>query len=254
MKIRNILISALLYLCLATSTAQAFQVEDVRLNVRRSFGYSSGNQIRGTFSMDIIGNVNIQLVKYYIDDQLIGEVSKSPFGISFQTTSYANGWHDLSAVVMTSDNRALKTIPRRFEFVSSEAEGQAVSSMLFPLLGGIAAVMILGTALQIFLFQKKGLNKLPPGAPRKYGWQGGTICPKCKRPFSIHMYGINLLAGKLDRCDYCGKWSVITRKSSQELAAAEANEVVMAQPSMPIEGKSQSEKMKDLIEDSKYLE
>lgn len=252
-KIKFILFLVLL-LAFFTGSVQAFQTEEVRLNVRRNFGFSSGSQIRGTFAMDIIGNVPVQSVTYLIDGKIIAESKSQPFGITFQTTSYSVGWHDLSAEVITSDNRKLTTPVRRFEFVSTEVEGQAVTNILIPLLGVVAVVMIIGVASQVFFIKKKGLDKLPLGAKRSYGILGGVICPKCKRPYSRHWWGLNMVMGKLDRCDFCGKWSITHRASSQELDAAEIAELKNTQREIPIAGKDEKEKMKEMLDDSKYIE
>jgi len=81
---------------------------------------------------------------------------------------------------------------------------------------------------------------------------GGAICPKCQRPFAIHLYGINLGLGKFDRCPYCGKWSVVRRTSLQNLRAAEEAELARAQEADRIPGMSEEEKLKKQLEDSKF--
>ncbi len=254
MKSRIISLALLIFLSLFFVSTSSAQSEEVRLNVQRKFGFSSGSQIRGTFALDISTPLTVQSVKYMLDGQLIQEVKQSPFTLTFQTTEYSTGWHELSAVVLTSDNRTLQTVPRRFEFVSAEAEGQAVFGIIVPLLGGIALLMLIGVLTQVFMFQKKGLNRLPLGAPRTYGMLGGTICPKCHRPFSRHWWGINMVVGKFDRCDYCGNWSITNRLSSQELAAAEAEELKQAQTQSSIQGQAPEDKTKKMIDDSKFLD
>ena len=240
------------FLAAIFSSASAVQTEEVRLNVQRRFGYSSGSQIRGTIALDIVGSGSFLSVKYAIDGQIIAEVTQSPFTVTFQTTDYSDGWHDLSAIVQTADNRTLKTAPRRFEFLSAAAEGQAMTGIIIPLLGFVALITLGGVLAQVLWMQKKGVNRLPLGSPRKYGLMGGTICPKCQRPFSRHWWGLNMVVGKLDRCDYCGKWSVTRRLSSQELARAEADELTMMQQGNNIQGKSQLDKEKARIDDSKF--
>lgn len=232
----------------------AFQTDEVRLNVRRSFGFSSGAQIRGTFSLDVVGSVTISSVKYFIDGKQIAEVSQSPFGYTFQTTSYPDGWHELYAEVLTADNRVLKTAIRKYEFVSSEAEGQAVTNIIFPMLGLLTVIILVGVLSQILVFKKKGLDKLPYGADRKFGVMGGTICPKCKRAFSIHWWGLNAVAGKFDRCDYCGKWSIVRRKSAEELKAAIYAERLLLKPETTTSSRTESEIIKEKIDDSKYID
>jgi D-arabinose 1-dehydrogenase-like Zn-dependent alcohol dehydrogenase len=33
------------------------------------------------------------------------------------------------------------------------------------------------------------------GAERDYGFRGGAICPKCHRPFAMHLWGLSLELG-----------------------------------------------------------
>jgi ribosomal protein L32 len=53
---------------------------------------------------------------------------------------------------------------------------------------------------------------------------GGTVCPKCGRPFPRHLFGIKLIVGRLDRCDNCGKWVMTNRATPAALRAAEEAE------------------------------
>lgn len=244
----------LLALILFTHPASAQQSDEVRLNVRRSFGFSSGAQIRGTFSLDVVGSVSISSVKYFIDGNLMAEVAQAPFGFTFQTTSYSNGWHELYAEVKTIDNRTLRTAIRKYEFVSSEVEGQAVTGIVFPLLGAVVLITLIGVLSQILVFKRKGLNNLPYGAPRNFGMMGGTVCPKCKRVFSIHWWGINAVAGKFDRCDFCGKWSIVRRMSQSDLQSAIQAELELSKPDMPAPTKTSTDKLKEAIDDSKYTD
>ncbi len=54
----------LLGLLLGSTSLVLAQSEEYRLNVHRNIGYSSGSQIRGSFSIDIVGPANIQAVTY----------------------------------------------------------------------------------------------------------------------------------------------------------------------------------------------
>ncbi len=148
----SILITLFLLICTIFSV-QA-QQEDYRLNVHRNFGFSSGSQIRGSFNLDIIGPGNIKSVTYLIDGQVISSVSTAPFSLTFQTSTYALGWHDLSAVVETLDGNKMTTASRRYEFASAEQESSFMVSFIVPLLGGILLVMAIVIGVQMF-FQKK---------------------------------------------------------------------------------------------------
>ncbi len=98
-------------------------------------------------------------------------------------------------------------------------------------------------------------TSLPLGVPRQYSWLGGAICPKCGRPFSLHWWALNAsLAGKLDRCEYCGKWSLVRRASREQLAAAEAAELAQAQPETPVAEPNAKEKLKRQLDESRYVD
>ena len=92
---------------------------------------------------------------------------------------------------------------------------------------------------------------LEPGTPRNYPL-GGAVCPKCQRPFAVHIYGINLAFSKFDRCPYCGKWSVVRRESMQKLRAAEEAELVRSKETGTVQGMTEEEKLKKQLEDSKF--
>ena len=101
-------------------------------------------------------------------------------------------------------------------------------------------------------FLSKPKKRALPGQPRNYGLLGGAVCPKCGYPFPRHFWGLNLGVGKLDRCESCGKWSVVTRASADQLAAAEAS--LAAQDGMPIQVQPVKDNSDDSLDDSKYID
>ncbi|MRR31980.1 hypothetical protein EG834_16985, partial [bacterium] len=178
------------------------------LNVNRIIGYSSGGaEIKGKFRMAVIGVENIQSATFLIDGEPVATIDTGPFEISFRTEDYPFGAHDLSVTVHTADGGVMDLPMRHFVFVSAEEEQQAVEKILVPLLSGVAVVVAIGVGLQMLSLKKKQID-VPLGSARTYGFFGGGICPRCKRPFSLHIWGLNMLTGKLDRCDFCGKWSI----------------------------------------------
>jgi hypothetical protein len=245
------------FLLLAVFFTLAFaqQEEEYRLNIQRTFGFSSGSQIRGNFRLDVVGSPNIKSVTFMIDDTIMNQVTTIPFTYSFQTGQYAEGWHDLSAVIETINGQKISTPKRRLEFVSAEAESNSVVSIIVPLLGGVLLLMLIGVGSQILILRKRPMSTLPLGADRKYGLQGGGVCPQCHRPFSLHWWAPNMgLRTKFDRCDFCGKWSLIKVLNHGELAAAQAAELQESQPMQPIETKSEDNKLQELIDNSRYTD
>lgn len=229
------------------------QAEEYRLGVSKSFGYNNGERIRGSFKLTLIGDAaNVASVSFQVDGQEIARVSEAPYDASLQTDAYAAGPHQLSALVTTRDGRSLSTPARTFHFLSAGEEQSDMRTLLGPMLGLIVGVFLIGILSQTVLLRKRKPLELAPGAPRHYGFKGGTICPRCKRPFSLHWWGINLAVGVFDRCDFCGKTGVYRSKSRAELAAAEAAEVAAQPPAAPLAEKSPEDKLRDLLDESKY--
>ena len=244
-------------LCLTlifTIPVLAQTVGELVLTLSRDFGYASlsGNEIQGTFSMKASGPVNLVKVVFFIDGKSIGEDSEPPFKVQFTTDSYSLGEHTLSAVGTTSDGQELKSKEYQRNFVSAGEGWKAAMTIAGPILVlvlGISLVSILGPLLMGR--GKKG--SLPLGAPRSYGVTGGTVCPKCGRPFSMHLLSLNLLVGKYDRCPHCGKWSLVTHATPTQLKAAEAAELALAAGDMPqVTGMTEEEKLRKELDDSRF--
>ena len=190
---------------------------------------------------------NVSRVVFYIDDQVLGEVSEEPLNFQFNTDNYALGPHRLYALGYTNGGKELSSNILQVEFVSSEEGWQVVMKIIIPV------VVIVGLAFLVpLIFTRGKKEQLPPGAPRNYGHYGGAICPKCERPFSRHIYGLNLGLHKYDRCPYCGKWSLVRRASREELEAAEAAEIKAAREGVFEPEKSEEEKLRKDIEDSRF--
>jgi len=204
--------------------------------------------------MEVTGPEDLASVTFKIDDQDVGTVTAPPFKINFETTAYALGWHDLSAQGQTADGRTLTASVRRFEFVSSEEEWAAVRQIMIPIFGLVGVILVVVFAIPILLTLREKKAAVPLGAPRKYGIMGGGVCPKCGRPFAIHVWGLNAGFQKFDRCDHCGKWSLVSRVSIEKLREAEAAELKLAQPETPIPEPSPEEKLKQQLEASRFLD
>lgn len=224
------------------------QDEELTLKLSRDWGYGGFNgDIQGTFSMKASGPENLARVEFYIDDTPIGEVTSAPFTLQFLTDNYPPGAHSMRAVGYTGDGEELRSQVIGATFVSASAGNQAVVKIIVPLLVVIVAAVLL--AFLVSLVTGRKLKRLPPGTPRQYPL-GGGICPKCGRPMAYHLVGLNVLVGKLDRCPYCGKWSVIRRAPLDALRAAEQAELSTA--AVPIPTASEEEKLRKELDDSKY--
>jgi hypothetical protein len=227
--------------------------EELRLRLNRDFGYASlgGNQIQGNFSMTITGPQDLAQVVFYLDDQVLGEDNEAPFSLRFVTDNYDLGVHVLQAIGTTADGKELRSNVIRTEFVAGD-QGMGAALKIVGLTFGV----IFGGMGIAFLFSnilgKGKVTDLPLGAPRRYGALGGAVCPKCSRPFAVHVYGIKLVVARFDRCPYCGKWSFIRSASPEELKQAEAAELEWATHEQKVTaGKTETDLLKDL-ENSRY--
>lgn len=179
-----------------------------RLRLRRDFGYGSGAQIQGRFSLLVDGDDNIERVVFYLDEEPIGEDTEAPFRLPFNTGGYELGWHTFHAVAFTAGGQEVATNTIQRQFVSGSTTTLIVIGAL---------VLIVGLrVVSHFVTRDKSA-----GQKGVYGIYGGAICPRCGRPFSRHWWAPNLVAGKLDRCPHCGKWHFSTRATPQMLASAE---------------------------------
>ncbi len=225
-------------------TVAAFaQSETLTLSLRRDFGYGLGQDIEGTFTMTASGPSDLTRVEFYIDDLKIGEATRAPFRLQFVTENYSLGVHSLYAIGYKSDGSQLRSQAVTANFVPASSGMKAV----IPILAIIFGVILLAALIPIVTGRKT--IQLAPGAPRKYPI-GGAVCPKCERPFGVHFYGLNLFGSKLDRCPYCGRWSLVHLASLETLHAAEQAELEGSQAQIP--ETSEDEKLKKELDDSKY--
>ena len=237
-------------------TVQAATPEcpELQIDLRRDFGYSSGTgKIQGTFTISANGPTDLKRVIFYLDGQPMGEVQQAPFSLRFSTDSYSLGEHTFSALGYTSSEGVCESNSIVAVFVTANEGWEAGLKILAPMLSlvfGVILLMIVGTIFSSGLTGKQ-LKDLPPGAERKYGLAGGAICPRCRRPFTRHLFAPNLLVGKLERCPYCGKVGVLAARSMTELRAAEAAEVSAA-AAAPSNGASPDENLRKELDDSRY--
>ncbi len=224
------------------------QESDMRLSMRKDWGFSLGSQIQGLFTLSATGAQDITSVSFELDGKELATVKQPPFTLQFSTDKYPNGRHTFSAIGRTSDGREVKSNVINVEFVSAEAGWQVTQRIMIPLLAVVGLVVILATAGQFVLGREQ--RRLEPGTHRNYGVRGGAICPKCGRPFVLSFFSLNLVTRKLERCPYCGKWSLVRTAGREALAAAEAAEAEGAKPAVPEPGPE--EKLRRKIEESRY--
>jgi DNA-directed RNA polymerase subunit RPC12/RpoP len=227
---------------------------ELQIGLRRDFGYASGTgKIQGTFTISASGPTDLERVIFYLDGQPLGDVQQAPFSLRFSTDSYDQGQHTFSGLGYTSSGCKLESNSLTAVFVTAKEGWDAGLKILVPILSlvlGVTVIMIIATVFSSGLAGKK-LKDLPLGAERNYGLVGGAICPRCKRPFARHLLSPNMVVGKLERCPYCGKVSVVAARSLAELRAAEAAELAAAGQPLA-NAASPDERLLKELDDSRY--
>jgi hypothetical protein len=180
-------------------------------------------------------------------------VEEAPFNFQFHTDDYGFGMHLLTAEYTLVDGTTALTPSIQYNFVSPDEEKSQVTSIFLWLGGAIVVTLLIVGLVQGVLLKGKRQNHVP-GEPRNYGMLGGTVCPKCGRPFPRHFWGIKLVVGRLDRCDNCGKWSMTHRASADELAAAEAAEMRDVRADQQVTEGTVEPKRQDSLDDSRYMD
>jgi hypothetical protein len=224
---------------------------ELRLTLRRDFGYAGGGDIQGTFTIRASGPEDLQSVVFYLDGVPLGEAAQPPFELRFHTESYPLGEHSLSATGITASGREVSSNPVQVRFASANEGFQSGMRIVLPLLGIVVGLLVLSFAISFVAGGK--LKNLPPGTQRQYGMAGGAICPRCRRPFSRHFISMNLLVGKLERCPYCGKWSILAAQPLSVLRAAEAAELEAA-GGETVPQETEEERLRKELDQSRYLE
>jgi hypothetical protein len=202
------------------------QDEGYRVHVRKDFGYSWASDIQGRFTIQLQGDeTQVDKVAFLIDENVLGTVNSSPFKISFDTGDFPEGVHQISAEVHLRNGSLQKTPSVTYSFLAAAETNQQVKNLLIGIGVAIVGIFAIVALVQSLFFKKNKTSPHQPGEPRNYGMLGGTICSKCGRPFPRHIFGINLVVGRLDRCENCGKWVMTTRATPAALRTAEMTEL-----------------------------
>ena len=240
-------------LVLVLASAAAAQAEEPRLTLRlrRYFGYGGfGGEIQGTFRLIVNGPADLKRVVFWMDAQQIGEDTESPFELQFETGNFAPGPHTMRAVGYTAGGLELHSNEAHAKFLTAEEAERATTGIIVPLLGGVFGLLAISFVFTWALSRRKGST---PGHVRNYSIAGGAICPRCRKPFALHLFSPNLGWVKLARCPYCGKWSLVRAASREELVAAEVAELEQA-ASAQVSAWSEEEQLRHALDDSRFLD
>ena len=229
------------------------QEDDFGIRLRRDFGYGAGSNVRGTFTVSLTGDESqVASVAFLIDDELMALVEIAPFRFQFHTDDYGFGRHRLSARVTLHDGRVLNTAFVGMNFLSPEEERSSIVTLFVGLGGVLVLGLVIYALVQALVFKRKPSHHGGTGEVRQYGVLGGTICPKCGRAFPRHIWGINLGVGKFDRCEHCGKCSMTTRATPEQLREAELAEAETQQPEF--DDANGADLVRDPLEDTRFFD
>jgi len=247
---RTALLTLLLALLLFLPAPALAQETGLSLTLHREMGFGGfSGDIQGTFSLIAEGPEDLAQVKFYLDDALLGIVEEAPYRLQFHTGNFEPGLHTMVAVGALDDGTELRSEEIARMFLSGEQARDKTFEMVIPLLVVVGLLALAGTVVPLLL-GRKGKQY----AIGEYSQAGGAVCRRCQMPFSRHAFSINLLTGKLERCPHCGKWQLARRASPQELAAAEGRLRADNQEGQPAAVQSEEEKLRQMLEDSRFDE
>ncbi len=227
--------------------AQTQEPQPYRLDIDKDFGSGLGSDIRGIFTLSVVGPDDITSVSYIIDGELMAQVADAPFEYQFDTEQFPFGSHSLTAIIKNSTGGSFTTVARNMNFMSPEGEASVLNQKVIPFILILVGIFVVGRLLIFGSKRQQTSQRIEYGAQRDYGVAGGSICKYCGRPTPRHVWGLNILVGKLDRCENCGKWSVMQAEPYDKLRRAEISEMKNT-----IEKKNGEEDLRELIDKSKY--
>jgi hypothetical protein len=251
MRTSKLLLFVITSLLMLPANVFAQETPEFELFIRRNVGYSAAGEIQGSFRAEATGPDDLAQVTFKIDGEVLGLDSEPPFRVDFNTDDYAVGPHTFTAEGLTGAGQTLISNERQFEFVTAAQGWQAAGDIMIPIFSVLGLVLVVGVGLSLFQIRQSKKNPTPLGAPRRYGLMGGAVCPKCGRPFARHWWGLNAGVGKFDRCDHCGKWSIVQALPLSQLRAAEESELKTVQA--PVAEMSEEEKLRKQLDESRYV-
>ncbi len=248
MKKLSFALAILLLALIGVTGIASAQADGLQLTLSKSMGFAQGNQIQGSFNIAVSGRDDLASVTFLMDGLEMVLVDRPPFRYSFSTDSYTTGPHRLSATARTTGGQTVQSNVINVEILSAAESWQATTRVMAPILGIVLVVVVVMLAIQ-FLPIGRNRRQYVPGEQRDYGRLGGFVCPGCGRPFARSALGMNMMVGKLERCPYCGKWSITKPATIEALRAAEQSEVQGAVPE--VHEMTPEERLRQQIEESR---
>ncbi len=250
MKKRTLLFALMIVVLSVTPVMAQGDSPELKIRLNRDFGYGGfDNKIQGRFSIRVSDAEEFEQVDFYMDDVLLESVSEEPFRVQFRTENYGDGPHQIFAIGLTADGQEIRSNEIVRVFISPEDVRQSMGGLVLPIIGIIVLAALVSTFLPRLLWGKKGVIL------GEYGMAGGSVCKKCGKPFSRHVWAPNMIAGKLESCPHCRKWQIASRATPDQLEAAEKLVFDDGGSSMQASGgESEEDRLDRQIDDSRYDE
>lgn len=230
---------------LAVPSAAQGAEETLELVFNRDFGYGGfGGDIQGRFSLKVRSPNDLVRVAYFLDGELVFEGTEPPFLWQFNTANYPEGRHTFTAIAYKSDGDVLESDSFTRVFLTPEQAWGNTGNIILPILILVGIATVGGVLGPVLLGRKK------THTPGVYGIAGGAVCPRCTFPYARSVLAPNLLVGKLMRCPHCGKWAIVPGAAVRTLV--EAEERLVAESQTGIEMDSDTEKLGQMIDDSRF--
>jgi len=246
LKFFSLLLILLIGLAAGFKTASAQDDSPYTIKLRRDWGYGSGMDIQGKMSLSLNGDESqIDTVTFYLDEQVMAELSQEPFKLSFSTDDYPSGVHNLSAKVSTKAGESFDVKPLMVNFLSSSEAGEKTTKLLV-----IVGALVGGSMLLSYLISSR--QKDQPGKASA-GIHGLAVCNQCGQTFPRSFFGMNMVIGKFERCPHCGKWQITRRASDFEIALADGTYVPDFDEDEQ-EAEATTKPAKDELDESRYID
>lgn len=252
MKRRSIVLPFMLLLLLCFNGIYAVKAQEAcpwKVSIVRRMGYGAGNNLQGQMRLAVKGEGDtIRRVTYMRNELEMASLNEAPFVFDFSTDNYPEGAQSIYAMVEDESGHTCNTAPIELVFLSAADANRSMWKIMLPILAISALIVLLSFAFSFFP-KAKGANR----PVKDYGPLGGYVCPRCGRPFPRRLlFTINLGFKQLERCPHCGKWSILSIASADELRQSEARYEAGAN-SGPVVVMDETEKeIRDELEDSKF--
>ncbi len=125
-------------------------------------------------------------VVYYMDDEVMAEVTQEPFKLPFSTGDYAPGVHKMRAEVTTADGNVASAGPIVYNFLSAVESGKKTTSILVTVIGISLGAM----AISWFISSRQKGGVVTSG-----GMFGLAVCNRCGKVFARSIMGMNICGG-----------------------------------------------------------